>query len=131
MTFYIGSCLGNRETVSWFARRLREQGWEQTYDWTRIPPEAVTPEHLKEIARLEERAIREADVVVILLPGGRGTHVELGMALALGKRVYLCAAGAEAFAPESAVGFYHLPGVVRLTGTDEENLSHILPEERG
>ena len=53
------------------------------------------------------------------------------MALALGKRVYLCAAGAEAFAPESAVGFYHLPGVVRLTGTDEENLSHILPEERG
>lgn len=33
---------------------------------------------------------------------------------------------AEAFAPENTVAFYQLPGVVRLAGTDRENLKRIL-----
>ena len=70
--------------------------------------------------------MRDAEVVILLLPGGRGTHVELGLALALGKKVFLCAGDAEAFAPENTVAFYQLPGVVRLAGTDRENLERIL-----
>ena len=39
-----------------------------------------------------------------------GSHVELGLALAQGKKVFLCAGDAEAFAPENTVAFYQLPG---------------------
>ena len=88
-----------------------------TYDWTMLPRRGLTA------ADLAEYAARER--VILLLPGGRGTHVELGMALALGKKVFLCAGDAEAFAPEDTVAFYHLPGVVRLAGSREENLKEI------
>lgn len=125
MRFYIGSSLSNREAVSWYAQRLKERGWEHTYDWAKLDPEAETPERLGEIAQRERRGVEEADAAVFLLPGGRGTHIELGMALALGKRVFLCGA-AEAFAMESAVGFYQLPEIVRLTGSAEENVREIL-----
>ncbi|MCI9257197.1 nucleoside 2-deoxyribosyltransferase [Oscillospiraceae bacterium 42-9] len=125
MKFYIGSSLQNREAVSWYAQRLKEHGWEHAYDWTKLEP-AAAPERLAEIAQRERQGVRDAEVVILLLPGGRGTHVELGLALALGKKVFLCAGDAEAFAPENTVAFYQLPGVVRLAGTDRENLERIL-----
>lgn len=127
MNFYIGAGLQNRRAASWYAQRLKGQGWKQTYDWTKISSEtAVTPERLAEIARRERQGVLDADAAIFLLPGGRGTHVELGMALALGKKVFLCAAGEAEFSPENTVAFYHLPGVVRLAGTDGENLEKIL-----
>ncbi len=96
-----------------------------TYDWTMLPRRGLTAADLAEYAAREREAIERSDLVILLLPGGRGTHVELGMALALGKKVFLCAGDAEAFAPEDTVAFYHLPGVVRLAGSREENLKEI------
>lgn len=123
--FYIGSSLSNQEEVTWYAQRLKELGWEHTYDWTKNLGQEITAGDLAEYAARERRAIGDSDVVILLLPGGRGTHVELGLALALGKKVFLCAGGEEAFSPENTVAFYHLPGVVRLTGSREENLKEI------
>lgn len=42
-----------------------------------------------EYAKSEFQGIIDSDVVIILLPAGRGTHIELGMALALNKKVYM------------------------------------------
>lgn len=88
-----------------------------------LPRRGLTAADLAEYAAREREAIERSDLVILLLPGGRGTHVELGMAL--GKKVFLCAGDAEAFAPEDTVAFYHLPGVVRLAGSREENLKEI------
>ena len=43
------------------------------------------------MATREIDAVKAADFVVVLLPGGRGTHTELGAALALDKPVFLVA----------------------------------------
>lgn len=125
MKFYIGSGLKNSERVNLYAKLLKQMGWEHTYNWTKDLGRPVDGDELSAIARQEQKGVCEADVVVILLPGGRGTHIELGMALALGKKAFLCAGTAEEFAPENMVSFYALPGVVRLIGTAEENVAEI------
>ena len=51
------------------------------------------PDGYADTALAEIAAVREADVLVVLLPGGYGTHVEIGAALALGKPVILHATG--------------------------------------
>lgn len=125
MDFYIGSGFKNCELVNRYADMLTARGWTRTYNWTAHAGGGFSLEDLADFARLERRAIGEADVVVILLPAGRGTHVELGMALALGKKIFLCG-GAEEFSIESTVNFYQLPEVVRLTGGIDENIEEIV-----
>jgi predicted Rossmann-fold nucleotide-binding protein len=43
-------------------------------------------EDLKEIGQKEKNAVLESDFVVVILPGGKGTHIELGIALGQGKK---------------------------------------------
>lgn len=124
MNFYIGSGLKNWELVCYYAQKLREQGWKQTYDWTKHVHAASGD--LRNYAELEQQGIANADVVLILLPAGRGAHVELGMALAQHKKVFLCASGDEEWSGESTVAFYELPSVVKLAGTADENITAIL-----
>jgi hypothetical protein len=38
---------------------------------------------------MQQRRSQNSDVLIVLLPGGFGTHVEIGAALALGKCVIL------------------------------------------
>lgn len=129
MQFYIGSGLKNSEQVDDYAKILKENGWKQTYSWTQAIRNERTIEGLIEYAELEQQGVAEADVVIILLPAGRGTHVELGMALAFHKRIYLCAETENEFCLDNTVNFYQLPAVVRLTGTADENLREILHRE--
>lgn len=68
------------------------------------------------------------DVVVILLPAGRRTHIELGMALALQRKVFLCSATEEEFSVENTVNFYQLPDIIKLTGAVDENIGSILAQ---
>lgn len=37
-------------------------------------------EELKETGRLEKNAVMEADFIIVLLPAGKGSHIEFGMA---------------------------------------------------
>lgn len=126
MRFYIGSGMKHHALVDAYAQRLKENGWEQTYCWTKCIGEDVTLDTLAEYAEKEQQGIADADVVIILLPAGRGAHVELGMALALRKRVFLCAAAEDAFSLDNTVSFYQLPGIIRLVGDCDENVSRIL-----
>ena len=79
-----------------------------------------------EYSKLEQQGIIDSDVVIILLPAGRGTHIELGMALALNKKIFLCSENKEEFSIKNTVNFYQLPNIVRLVGTANENLKEII-----
>ncbi len=78
-----------------------------------------------EYAKSEFQGIIDSDVVIILLLAGRGTHIELGMALALNKKVYLCSLTEEEFSVENTVVFYELPNITHLVGTADENIKII------
>ena len=46
----------------------------------------MNQEQLREIGQAEKNAIKEADVFLLILDGGNGSHTEFGMAIALEKR---------------------------------------------
>lgn len=50
---------------------------------------AVNQEQLREIGEAEKNAIKEADVFLLILDGGNGSHTEFGMSIALEKK-YIC-----------------------------------------
>lgn len=126
MKFYIGSGLKNHELVNYYSKTLEKSGWEHTYNWTKNLNNKETIEDLKEISKLEQEGIIASDIVIILLPAGRGTHVELGMALALNKKIFLCSDTEDEFNIENTVGFYQLPSIVKLVGTADQNLERII-----
>lgn len=126
MKFYIGSGMKNCELVNYYSKILEENGWEHTYNWAKNINEDETIEDLVEYSKLEQQGIIDSDVVIILLPAGRGTHIELGMALALNKKIFLCSETKEEFSIENTVNFYQLPSIIRLVGTADENLKEII-----
>ena len=126
MKFYIGSGFKNCELVNYYSKILEENRWEHTYNWAKNISNDETIEDLIEYSKLEQNGIIEADVVIILLPAGRGTHIELGMALALNKKIFLCSATKDEFSIENTVNFYQLPNIVRLVGTSSENINQII-----
>lgn len=126
MKFYIGSGMKNCELVNYYAKMLKENGWEQTYDWVKNVSDDASIEDMIEYAKLESKGIADSDVVIILLPAGRGAHIELGMAMALNKKVFLCSVTKEEFSIENTVAFYELSKVVKLVGTADENLKEII-----
>lgn len=64
--------------------------WKLTYDWTQGGK--IEDDHLRpSIAIAEIEAVRLAWLLLMLVPGGRGTHVELGAAIALGKAIIIVA----------------------------------------
>lgn len=123
--FYIGSGMKNCELVNYYAKILKENGWNQTYNWVEKINSDVSIEDMTEYAKSESLGIVNSDVVIILLPAGRGAHIELGMALALDKKVFLCSETKEEFNIENTVAFYGLPNITRLTGAADENLKEI------
>lgn len=128
MKFYIGSGLKNYKLVRYYAKKLEENGWSHAYDWTKHIGNDATMEELIEYSQLEQQGIVDAEVVIIVTPAGRGTHIELGMALALQKKIFLCAATQETFSVENTVSFYQLPDIVRVVGTADENVKEIITQ---
>lgn len=126
MKFYVGSGMKNCALVDYYAKILKENGWNQTYNWVENVNDDVSIEDMIEYAKLESKGIIDSDVVVILLPAGRGAHIELGMALALNKKIFLCSATKDEFSIENTVAFYGLPNIVQLIGTADENIKEII-----
>ncbi len=126
MRFYIGSGLKNYKLVQYYSKVLEENGWRHTYDWTRDLGRDMTIENLIEYAKRERQGIADSDAAIFLLPAGRGTHIEVGLALGMNKKIFLCSAAKEEFSMENTVDFYELPNMVKLVGTADENLQEIL-----
>ncbi len=116
MKFYIATSLSRVTAHQAVRNALRTQGHEISYDWTlHGSVKSVSKERLQEVATLELNGISEADFVVVLLPGGHGTHLELGFAIAKEKKVFLHSEDSLLFelGPQTNA-FYHHPDVTCL-----------------
>ena len=85
---YVASNLLQYKRVRHTNNVLRDHGVEITYDWTphaeelfaSDAPDNRPEEELCEIGLNEVRGVAQAQFLLVLLPGGRGTHFELGQA---------------------------------------------------
>jgi len=128
MKFYIASKFENFEQVRYLAGKLKAAGWTHTYDWTvNGSVKQATAEALKGAAQKAFDGVKEADVVIVLTPQGRGTHTELGMAAALNKRIYVCHTDDTYFyCDDNTSVFYWLPNVTQLIGSTDDIARKIL-----
>jgi hypothetical protein len=116
MKFYIATSLSRMISHNTVRDNLIKCGHEISYDWTvHGSVKSVSKERLRDVALFELNGVSEADFVVVLLPGGNGTHLELGFALAREKRVFLHTEDSLMFelGPQTNA-FYHHPDVTRL-----------------
>lgn len=122
MKYYLASGVENAARVNAAAKVLDGNGHERTYDWTVHGSVARAEESFKtRVAETEAKAVAAAETVIVLLPGAKGTHAELGMALAGNvKRVLIWSETASPFdGTDGYCVFYHHPKVERFTGPFE------------
>ena len=125
MKFYIASSFRNKKAVQELSARLTQHGGIHTYDWTQIN-RADTFEILREVGIRERNGVADSDLVLVMLPGGKGTHIELGMAIALGKRIILFDPEGEVMDLAATSTFYHLPGIEIFTGSTDGLIKMVL-----
>lgn len=90
MKCYIATSLKRAKEHNHIRDALTAAGHTLTYDWTTHGSvKNISIEKLAQVGHNEMRGVLEADALIILLPGGKGTHVELGMGIALGKPIIL------------------------------------------
>lgn len=106
--FYLASSLDNVSNVRHATEQMVLAGYIKTYDWT-THGRVQGLKELKSIAEKELKGVVDADFLVLLMPAKLGSHVELGVALSLGKPVYLIENGIE----YEEKSFYNLPNVSR------------------
>lgn len=95
---------------------LNSFGHAISYDWTlHGSVKSVSTERLQEVAIFEVNGVSAADFVIVLLPGGKGTHFELGFAMGNNKKIFLHSEDPSLFevGPQTNV-FYHHPDLIRL-----------------
>ena len=115
MKYYIATKLENHAEHNRLRDLLNAEGHQCTYDWTHHGPVYGSGlERVREVAQHKTQGVLDAEYVFVLWPGGRGTHVELGVALAVGKNVILVSDvdGHHIASPETCA-FYHHPLVRR------------------
>ena len=121
--FYLATRKDRGEHAALLLRALKSQGWERTYSWTAEDGEDT--EQYSDIAMRELKGVEEADVLIVLLPGGYGTHVEIGAALALGKPVILHAPDRKTLDSPYPCPFHYHPNV-RLFVSEEIDVAALL-----
>lgn len=119
MRFYVASGLANRELAKKLIEHLSGLGHIVTYDWTLHGDVRESGEDmLLSVSVNEARAVCDAELVVLLLPGGCGTHTELGLAIAsrANKRIIVWSEmGKEFLSGENTCVFYHHPVLERIS----------------
>lgn len=97
---YVASATEQYGLVEHFVDRLRAVGIEISFEWTPdyraggFKPDAQLSDiHRRYVAKMDSCGVKEADLVWVITPDvkehGCGMWVEMGMALALGKRVIM------------------------------------------
>ena len=122
-SFYIASSISNVEEVRLLARDLSLKGLRQTYDWTTHGPVAAeSGSTIAKIAKNEADGVIESDLFIAALPGGNGTHVEIGIAIATAEllnkpKIIVWAKDKEAVVRDGKVtSFYYHPRVEFVLG---------------
>lgn len=107
--FYLATRKDRDQEANALSEELKARGWKRTFIWS--AQDGAGPSRHSETAVQELNGVREADVLVVLLPGGFGTHVEIGAALALGKPVILCAPNQKTLETPYPCVFHYHPNV--------------------
>lgn len=128
MRFYIASSFKNSTLVKELSQKLINYNYEHSYDWTKNQ-RANSIEDLSTIGMKEKEAIIDSDFIVILLPAGKGSHIELGIALGLEKRIYLYSPNQEIYHFDQTTTFYHVEGVDKFVGTLENFTNYLIQKE--
>jgi nucleoside 2-deoxyribosyltransferase len=117
-TFYIATSLSRANDHNLLRNLLIKNDYTITYDWTvHGSVKLSTVERLADVSLKETRGVLSADIVIVLLPGGYGTHAELGMALGSGKQVLIHSNNNDVFtACDKTCAFYHHPNVTKIVG---------------
>lgn len=128
MKVYIATKLARAAEHNKLRDALLQNSHHVTYDWTiHCSVKNNGKERLKSVANNEARGVTDADLVAVLLPGGRGTHCELGMAIGAGVPVILHNEGGELFeSNDKTCAFYWHGNCEQHTGTLEELIEHVL-----
>lgn len=120
--FYIAASLSQRSVVQELGDTLIQRGAVWTYDWTRRGTAAAdSRDKWAEIAETEIAGVAEAEYVFVLVSpeaAGRGTHCELGAALALNKRVVLLAKDEASLTRDGYACVFHAHPRVRVVHCD-------------
>ncbi|NOU73613.1 group-specific protein [Paenibacillus sp. LMG 31458] len=124
MKFYIASSLKNIENVRLLAENLKSLGFQHTYDWS-IHSNIDSITKLRMIGEEEVSGVLAADVVIVMLPAGKGSHVELGIALGSGKKIYLYSSTNELNEIGNTCTFYHVDSVEQRIGSLEELINSV------
>ncbi|ANU13292.1 hypothetical protein B481_2707 [Planococcus halocryophilus Or1] len=127
MKFYVASSFKNKEQVQYVSHELTMKGFVHSYDWTKNERPS-TLEALTEIGTKEKDAVMNSDVVIVLLPGGKGSHIELGMAIAAKKKVFLYSPDNEIDDLALTSTFYQLPEVQKVIGTIDDLILTVCSE---
>lgn len=116
MKFYIASGFQNKKLVRKMGKEIQMQlGWELSYDWTQNE-RAQTVETLADIGIKEYNAVMDSDIVIVILPGGKGCHTELGIALGNHKDIFLYDPDRILNNLNEATTFYFLPKIKHWDG---------------
>lgn len=86
MKLYVATSFDRAQKAKAVMTAAEEQGHVITFDWTEYKPLVddgwePDPEQAEGIAVEEVDGVLSAEGLIVLLPGGRGTHAELGAAL--------------------------------------------------
>ncbi|OXM17066.1 nucleoside 2-deoxyribosyltransferase [Paenibacillus herberti] len=124
MKFYIASSLKNKENVRHVAESLKAYGFQQTYDWT-TNSKIDSIAELRKIGQEEVSGVLAADIVIVMIPAGKGSHVELGIALGAGKKICLYSSTNELNEIGNTCTFYHVDSVEQRIGSLEDLINSI------
>ncbi len=113
--FYIASSFKNIDSVRYVSEILVNKGYVLTYDWTKNE-RASSLNALIEIGQKELTGVKDADFLIVLQPAGKGSHIELGIALGQGKTIFLYCPEKEIEDLKTTCTFYHLPVVKKCVG---------------
>ena len=129
--FYLATRKDRSQQAEPLLEALKAQGWERTFVWT-AQDEASTNGYA-DVAVEELAGVRKADVLIVLLPGGYGTHVEIGAALALGKPVILHSPDRRTLETPYPCIFHYHPGVRLLVSEvlDVDAILACMPKRTG
>lgn len=121
MKFYIATGHDNRQAHNRLRDLLTAAGWTISRDWTlKGFDHELNPSEARGIAVEDTAGVQAADVVFVLDPGGPGTHVELGVAIASGKKVIVASEHRDdAQLIRDHDIFYFYPEIRRFRGTLE------------
>ncbi len=122
---YIGSKFKNANKVNELTNAFEKLDVINAYNWAANIKEEETKEDLIDFAKKEMNAIKDADDVIFLLPLGKGSHIELGMALAYNKKIYLVSNDKNDF-DNNTVNFYEMDGIKKVVVSDEKLISSII-----